>query len=144
MKIPTEIELQAAQLRDTLNEHNYYYYVLDDPRIPDSEYDRLLRELQALEAQYPELMRPDSPTQRVGAAPLSAFAEVVHSIPMLSLNNAFDDDEVHDFEKRVRERLRIQEIEYVAEPKREGLAVSFIYNDLIINQLKKPVLVHSS
>ena len=63
---------------------------------------------------------------------------------MLSLNNAFDDDEVHDFEKRVRERLRIQEIEYVAEPKREGLAVSFIYNDLIINQLKKPVLVHSS
>ncbi len=129
MKIPTEIELQAAQLRDTLNEHNYYYYVLDDPRIPDSEYDRLLRELQALEAQYPELMRPDSPTQRVGAAPLSAFAEVVHSIPMLSLNNAFDDDEVHDFEKRVRERLGVQEIEYVAEPKLDGLAASLRYED---------------
>jgi len=132
MKIPQEIQQQATQLRDSLNKHNYYYYVLDDPRIPDSEYDHLMRELQALEAQYPQLITPDSPTQRVGAAPLSAFAEVVHSIPMLSLSNAFENKEVHDFDKRVREGLGVHKIEYVAEPKLDGLAVSLRYENGIL------------
>jgi len=133
MNIPQKIEQQAAQLRETLNEHNYYYYVLDDPRLPDSEYDRLMRELQTLEAQYPKLMTADSPTQRVGAAPLSAFAEVVHTRPMLSLNNAFEADELDDFDKRVRERLEVEKIEYVAELKLDGLAVSLRYeNGLLV------------
>jgi DNA ligase (NAD+) len=127
------IKKKINNLRDTLNEHNYYYYVLDDPRIPDSEYDHLMRELQALEAQNPELITPDSPTQRIGAAPLSAFAEVVHTIPMLSLSNAFENEEVHDFDKRVRERLGLDNIEYVAEPKLDGLAVSLRYeNGLLV------------
>jgi DNA ligase (NAD+) len=127
MKVPKKIQQKVVQLRDAINEYNYYYYVLDDPRIPDSEYDRLLRELQTLEAQNPELIRPDSPTQRVGAPPLSAFAEVVHTTPMLSLGNAFEDKEVHDFDKRVRERLKGANLEYVAEPKLDGLAVSLRY-----------------
>jgi DNA ligase (NAD+) len=127
MKAPKKIQQKAIHLRDAINEYNYYYYVLDDPRIPDSEYDRLLRELQTLEVQNPELVTPDSPTQRVGAPPLSAFDEVVHTTPMLSLSNAFEDKEVHDFDKRVRERLKGANLEYVAEPKLDGLAVSLRY-----------------
>jgi len=127
MKAPKKNQQKVAQLRDAINEYNYYYYVLDDPRIPDSEYDRLLRALQTLETQNPELVTPDSPTQRVGAPPLSAFAEVVHTTPMLSLGNAFEDKEVHDFDKRVRERLKGANLEYVAEPKLDGLAVSLRY-----------------
>ncbi len=132
MKIPKKIQQQATQLRERLNKHNYYYYVLDDPRLPDSEYDQLMRELQALEAEYPQLITPDSPTQRVGAAPLSAFAEVIHSIPMLSLGNAFENKEVHDFDKRVREGLGVHKIEYVAETKLDGLAVSLRYENGIL------------
>ncbi len=127
MITPNKIQQEATQLRDSINEHNYCYYVLDDPRIPDSEYDRLMQALQALEAEYPDLVMPDSPTQRVGAAPLSAFAEVDHTIPMLSLSNAFEHKEVHDFDQRVRERLGEENIEYVAEPKLDGLAVSLRY-----------------
>ena len=127
MKAPKKIQQKVVPLRDAINEYNYYYYVLDDPRIPDSEYDRLLRELQTLETQNPELITPDSPTQRVGAPPLSAFAEVVHTTPMLSLGNAFEDKEVHDFDKRVQERLKGANLEYVAEPKLDGLAVSLRY-----------------
>jgi DNA ligase (NAD+) len=133
MNIPKKIQEQVAELHQTINEHNYYYYVLDDPRLPDSEYDRLMRELQTFETQYPNLKTSDSPTQRVGAAPLSAFAEVVHTLPMLSLNNAFEASEVHDFDKRMRERLEIEKIEYVAEPKLDGLAVSLRYeNGLLV------------
>jgi len=127
MKMTQPIQQQAERLRDSLNEHNYYYYALNEPRIPDSEYDQLQRELQALEAQHPELITPDSPTQRVGAAPLSVFAEVAHTIPMLSLGNAFDEQEFHNFDKRVRERLAIGELEYIAEPKIDGLAISLRY-----------------
>lgn len=127
MIIHNKIQQEATQLRDSINEHNYCYYVLDEPRIPDSEYDRLMLALQALEAEYPDLVTPDTPTQRVGAAPLSAFAEVAHTIPMLSLNNAFEHKEVHDFDQRVRERLGEEAIEYVAEPKLDGLAVSLRY-----------------
>lgn len=133
MEIPEKIQQQITQLRNTLDEHNYYYYVLDDPRIPDSEYDRLMRELQKLEEQYPQLITVDSPTQRVGATPLSAFAEVVHAMPMLSLGNAFEEEEVFDFDKRLRERLGVAEIEYVTELKLDGLAVSLRYeNGLLI------------
>ncbi len=118
---------RAAQLRDQIRYHNYRYYVLDDPEIPDAEYDRLLRELQALEAEHPELISPDSPTQRVGAKPLAAFGEVRHEVPMLSLDNAFDDQELADFDRRVRERLGIESVSYTAEPKLDGLAVSLLY-----------------
>jgi len=124
---PADIQQQLTQLRNLINEHNYYYYVLDDPHIPDGDYDQLLTTLQALEAQYPELITPDSPTQRVGAKPLSQFDEVVHTLPMLSLSNAFQEEEVYEFDKRVRERLQISQVEYVAEPKMDGLAVSLRY-----------------
>ena len=118
---------RVEQLREQIRLHNYRYYVLDDPLVPDAEYDRLMRELQALEAEYPELVTADSPTQRVGATPLSEFGEIRHERPMLSLDNAFDDEEVADFDRRARERLQVEEIEYAAEPKLDGLAVSLLY-----------------
>ena len=119
---------RACILRAEIDEHNYRYYVLDAPLISDAEYDRLFRELQALEADHPELVRSDSPTQRVGAAPLTGFAAVLHVTPMLSLNNAFADDEVMAFDRRVREGLAVDdEVSYVAEPKFDGLAVSLSY-----------------
>jgi DNA ligase (NAD+) len=118
---------RVQQLREQIRFHNYRYYVLDDPLIPDAEYDRLLRELQALEAEHPELVTEDSPTRRIGATPLSEFGEVRHEVPMLSLDNAFDDDELADFDRRARERLQVDEIEYTAEPKLDGLAVSLLY-----------------
>jgi DNA ligase (NAD+) len=117
----------AEKLRNDINYHNYRYYVLDDPEIPDSEYDRLLRELQELEAKHPELVTHDSPTQRVGAEPLDAFSEVKHEVPMLSLGNAFNDQEVSDFDRRAREKLDVQSIEYAVEPKLDGLAISLLY-----------------
>ncbi|WP_069470791.1 NAD-dependent DNA ligase LigA [Candidatus Marithrix sp. Canyon 246] len=123
MKIPKKIESQAAKLRHTINEHNYYYYVVDDPRVPDSEYDLLLRELQDLEAKYPDLVTADSPSQRVGAPPLDAFAKIVHSVPMLSLNNAFNYQEAEDFAKD------FANTEFFAELKFDGLAVSLRYED---------------
>ncbi len=132
MAISKSIQQHLIQLRTTIQEHNYYYYVLDNPQLPDSEYDRLLRELQNLEAQYPKLITPDSPTQRVGAPPSSAFSEVIHSLPMLSLNNAFDDNEVYEFDQRLRDRLAVNTIEYAAEPKLDGLAVSLRYEQGIL------------
>lgn len=119
---------RIQQLRDEINHHNYLYYVLDEPHLPDSEYDRMLRELQQLEAKHPSLITPDSPTQRVGAEPLKSFTEVKHHLPMLSLDNAFSDEEFENFERRVKERLDIDaEISYCAEPKLDGLAVSLRY-----------------
>ncbi len=119
---------RIQQLRDEINHHNYLYYVLDEPHLPDSEYDRMLRELQQLEAKHPDLITPDSPTQRVGAEPLKSFAEVKHRLPMLSLDNAFSDAEFENFERRVKERLETdQDITYCAEPKLDGLAVSLRY-----------------
>ncbi len=128
-------------LRDRIRQHNHAYYVLDDPQIPDAEYDRLLRELQTLEAEHPELITADSPTQRVGAEPLKAFGEVKHEVAMLSLDNAFDDDELADFDRRMHDRLKKNKlfeslaeegIEYTAEPKLDGLAVSLLYEDGIL------------
>ncbi|MGD8925910.1 MAG: NAD-dependent DNA ligase LigA [Thioalkalispiraceae bacterium] len=120
---------RVEKLREEINHHNYLYYVLDAPEIPDSEYDRLLRELQGLEQKHPELITSDSPTQRVGARPLSAFAEIKHLQPMLSLNNAFDEQEVVDFNRRAAEKLNAKHIIYAAEPKLDGLAISLLYED---------------
>ena len=123
-----DLAAKAAALREQINHHNYQYYVLDDPQIPDSEYDRLLRALEALETEHPSLVRADSPTQRVGASPLAAFDQVRHAIPMLSLENAFGDQEYDDFDRRVRDRLSSeQDIIYAAEPKLDGLAISLRY-----------------
>ena len=125
---------QAAALRAQLEQHNHSYYVLDQPTVSDAEYDRLFRELQALELAFPELLRPDSPTQRVGGAPLAAFNEVRHATPMLSLNNAFAQEEVEAFDRRVAEALGSPLIEYATEPKYDGLAVSLVYeNGLLVS-----------
>ena len=130
MTIPKAARERARALREQIAFHNYRYYVLDDPLIPDSEYDRLMAELQGLEAQHPELVTPDSPTQRVGAAPLAEFAEVRHRVPMLSLDNAFTEEDLASFDRRVRERLGVEgEVAYAAEPKLDGLAVSLRYEE---------------
>ena len=125
----TAIAERIEKLRALLNEANYRYYVLDAPTLPDSEYDGLLRELQAIEVDHPELLTSDSPTQRVGAGPVKAFAEFGHAIPMLSLNNAFSEEEVAAFDRRVREGLDRMDaaIEYAVEPKFDGLAVALHY-----------------
>lgn len=120
---------RAARLREQLAEAAHRYYVLDDPHLPDADYDRLLRELEALEAEHPELVTPDSPTQRVGAPPDTAFDPVTHRLPMQSLGNAFSEDEVRDFDRRVREALSEapEQVAYAVEPKMDGLAVSLTY-----------------
>jgi DNA ligase (NAD+) len=133
MIAPQHVVSRVNSLRDEINTHNYRYYVLDAPTVPDSEYDRLLRELADLECQYPELVVPDSPTQRVGAEPAAGFSEVRHGTPMLSLENAFAEDEVTAFDRRVRDRLSIDtEIAYSAEPKLDGVAVSIRYVDGVL------------
>lgn len=133
-KKSTKDELTASSeidsLRELLNEHGYRYYVLDEPDLPDAEYDRLIKQLQKLEEEYPKLISPESPTQRVGGEPLSAFQQVKHDIPMLSLDNAFTDPELLDFDKRLKERLKTDgDIEYACEPKLDGIAVSLLYRD---------------
>ena len=116
---------KIEQLRDQIDKHNYSYYVLDDPTIPDSEYDRLMRELQGLETENPEFFSESSPTQRVGATPLKAFTQVSHSIPMLSLDNAFSQEEMTDFLSRIKDRLKTdQATVFAVEPKLDGLAIS--------------------
>jgi DNA ligase (NAD+) len=120
---------RAAALRTQIGEANYRYHVLDEPTITDAEYDKLMRELEAVEAAYPELRTPDSPTQRVGAAPSREFAEVRHALPMLSLANAFSEIEVEDFVRRIRERVGRDDLEFAVEPKFDGLAISLHYED---------------
>jgi len=127
MAVGERLRRRAEELRREIEEHDYRYYVLDAPVIPDAEYDKLFRELAELEAAHPELVTPDSPTQRVGGAPLEGFPQVVHAAPMLSLNNAFSDDDVIGFDRRAREGLGKAEIEYEAEPKFDGLAISLLY-----------------
>jgi DNA ligase (NAD+) len=127
---PAAVRQRATQLRAEIDRHNYRYHVLDDPEIPDAEYDRMLRELRALEEKHPDLIVPESPTQRIGGAPIAVFAEVRHRKPMLSLDNAFTREEVAAFDRRVRERLKTEgEIDYCCEPKVDGLAVSLTYRD---------------
>jgi len=126
---------RIAELREQLNRHSYLYYVLDNPEIPDSEYDRLYRELQQLEGRYPDQVTPDSPTQRVGEKPLAAFSQLTHRVPMLSLDNVFSEDELKAFFKRIHDRLAIEEeLDFNAEPKLDGLAVSLIYENGLLVQ----------
>ena len=127
MALDPAIALRAQALRAQLEAHNYAYYVLDAPAISDAEYDRLFRELQDLEAAHPQLADPDSPTQRVGAVPLAAFAQRQHRLPMLSLNNAFAEEEVAAFDRRCREGIGSETLDYACEPKFDGLAISLVY-----------------
>jgi DNA ligase (NAD+) len=123
-----EIQREIARLRQEIEKHNYQYYVLDDPLISDAEYDRLFRRLVELENNHPEFAAPDSPTQKVGAPPLKEFGAVRHTLPMLSLNNANDREEMEEFEERIRRFLKISEpIEYAVEPKIDGVAVELVY-----------------
>ncbi|WP_129141953.1 NAD-dependent DNA ligase LigA [Modicisalibacter coralii] len=121
---------EVTRLRTELDDANYRYYVLDDPELTDADYDRKLRRLQEIEAQYPDLVTPDSPTQRVGAAPADGFPEVEHAVPMLSLDNAFDEDEIVAFVERVNDRLERgdDDLAFCCEPKLDGLAVSLVYD----------------
>ena len=120
---------RAASLVEELNRHNYAYYVLDAPTIPDAEYDRLFRELQELEAAHPELITPESPTQRVGGTPLLQFAQVSHDVPMLSLSNGFDEEEIRAFDQRIRDGLQVGQVEYATELKFDGLAINLRYEN---------------
>lgn len=132
MSAPAQVKTRVEALRSEINFHNRQYYVYDDPRIPDAEYDRLMRELQELESAFPELITADSPSQRVGGEPLEGFEEVVHRVPMLSLDNAFSEEEMLDFDRRVHERLGLKQaiaINYVAEPKLDGLAINLRFED---------------
>lgn len=126
-------ETRILELRAELDQHNFRYHVLDEPSIPDVEYDRLFHELKALEAENPHLVTPDSPTQRVGSAALSAFTQVRHEIPMLSLGNAFEETDMLEFDRRVNEGLDLpaasKKVEYSCEPKLDGLAVSLLYQN---------------
>jgi DNA ligase (NAD+) len=134
MPSPKPARARLEHLRREVERHNRLYYVLDSPEITDAEYDRLFQELIELEGRHPELASPDSPTRRVGAPPLPEFAEVRHRTPMLSLNNAFDEEEVRAFDRRVREGLGRDAVEYAVEPKFDGLAVSLSYRDGIFVQ----------
>lgn len=126
----TQAAQEAQDLRDQIRRHDYLYYVVDSPEITDAQYDRLYRRLEHLELLYPELVTPDSPTQRVGGTPLEKFGQRQHSIPMLSLSNIFDDGEFFDFDTRVRRGLGIGEnISYMVEPKLDGVAVELVYQD---------------
>ena len=126
-----DIQEQLDRLREEIRYHNYRYHVLDDPEIPDAEYDRLIRRLQKLEGDYPDLITQDSPTQRVGDAPIAAFGTVEHRLPMLSLDNAFSEEELREFHRRVTQRLELENdaehLQYTAEPKLDGAAVSLLY-----------------
>lgn len=127
------IVAEAEKLRAEINDHNYRYYALDEPQVPDAEYDRLMLRLREIEAQYPELVTPDSPTQRVGAAPLSAFGTVQHERPMLSLDNAFSDEDLLHFNRRIQDRLKhTDHIEFACEVKLDGIAVSLLYRDGVL------------
>ncbi len=125
---------RAEALRQLIDYHDYRYYVLDDPEIPDAEYDRLWRELQALEAAHPELISPESPTQRVGGRPLETFATVAHRVPMLSLDNAMNEGQLRDFDARMRKDLHREQVRYLAEPKLDGLAISLTYENAILTR----------
>jgi len=126
---------RAAELRQEINHHNYRYYVLDSPVISDAQYDKLLRELQELEAKYPELITPDSPTQRVGAAASEEFGEVRHSLPMTSMDNAFSDEEVGEWDRRVHKGLDVEgDVAYTAEPKFDGTSISLRYESGVLVQ----------
>ena len=130
----TEANKTMTTLREELNRHNYLYYVLDQPEVSDAKYDQLYRKLVALEAQYPELVTADSPTQRVGGAPRAGFQTVQHRIPLLSLNNAFSEQELRDFDQRIKRLIREENPDYVGELKIDGLTVTLTYEDGVLTQ----------
>jgi DNA ligase (NAD+) len=135
MAVPKSVAARAKDLRETIERANYDYYVLDAPTLPDAEYDRLFRELQELERMHPALATPDSPTLRIGMTPVTEFAQVAHATPMLSLGNAFSDEEVTAFDRRVREGLGAEgDVDYAVEPKFDGLAVSLSYEQGVFAQ----------
>lgn len=136
LQMSHSIETQLEHLREKLREYEYHYHVLDNPLVPDAEYDRLMNELKNLEWQHPELITSDSPTQRVGAKPLDGFAQITHETPMLSLDNAFSDDDLIGFLRRIEDRIAINsnQIEFCCEPKLDGLAVSILYVDGVLTQ----------
>ena len=123
-----QAEKRVEELRKEIRHHNYLYYVLNKPEISDAEYDRLMNELKELESKFPELITPDSPTQRVGAEPAEQFETVRHVKPMLSLDTAMEEKEIKKFDERVKRELGVSEVEYVAEPKLDGLSVELIYD----------------
>ena len=132
MSTPSQAMQRHQQLKLEIEDHNTAYHSFDAPKISDAEYDLLMRELQALEAQYPDLQSPDSPSQRVGAAPLDEFRQIKHELAMLSLSNGFSDQDIRAFDKRLHKQLETDEslsFTYVAEPKLDGLAVSIMYKD---------------
>src|SRR5438552_16727210 len=124
---PTDIEHQIEDLREQIRRHEYLYYVEDAPEISDVEFDRLMQELKQLEAEHPTLITPDSPTQRVGGKPREGFVKVEHSRPMLSLDNAYNEQELRDWERRVRELAGAGKIEYVCELKLDGMSMALTY-----------------
>jgi DNA ligase (NAD+) len=134
----TEIEREVESLRERLDNWNYQYYVLDQPTVPDAEYDRAMRRLLELEAAHPELMRSDSPSQRVGAAPQNQFSQITHEVPMLSLDNAFNEQDMRDFNRRLLDRLgkdgEVEPVEFACEPKLDGIAVSLLYRDGVLER----------
>ncbi|MBM5812996.1 MAG: NAD-dependent DNA ligase LigA [Gammaproteobacteria bacterium] len=135
MPVPASARRRADWLRAELTRHDYRYYVLDDPEVPDAAYDRLLVELRELEARHSQLITPDSPTQRVGGAPVASFAAVRHHLPMLSLDNAFTREDVEAFDRRIRERLETEhEVEYACEPKLDGVAIGVTWKDGVLEQ----------
>ena len=137
--IPTSVLVEYERIKDTLNQHNHLYYVLDDPSVPDSEYDRQMLQLKNFEQQHPALLSDDSPSQRVGGKALDAFTQVRHAMPMLSLDNAFSDTELQDFDRRIKERLNYAvlknpvDIEFACEPKLDGVAVSLLYKKVLVH-----------
>lgn len=129
-----EIKHEIERLRAKIEEHNYRYYILDDPSIADAEYDKLFSQLQKLEKEYPQFITSDSPTQRVGVTPLKIFKQVAHDVPMLSLENAFDEEDILAFDQRIADRLKINNVEYCCEPKLDGLAVNIRYKEGVLVQ----------
>jgi NAD-dependent DNA ligase len=124
MAAPEDVVKRVSDLRSAIERHNYLYHSLDSPEIPDAEFDHLFNELKEREQQYPELVTSDSPTQRVGSVPLSAFSQVRHELPMLSLDNAFEQADLGDFDRRVKSRLAQEDsVVYSCEPKIDGVAV---------------------
>ena len=124
---------RAKELRELIEQHNYNYYILDAPSISDGEYDKLFKELEALEVKHPQLIIAESPTQRIGAKPLSEFSTIQHRLPMLSLANAMNTEELLAFDERIKKRLDTENsIEYIAEPKLDGLGVELVYEQGIM------------
>ncbi|MGZ5091607.1 MAG: NAD-dependent DNA ligase LigA [Burkholderiales bacterium] len=129
MSVARDVRARITTLREQIERHNYQYHALDAPLVSDAEYDALFRELQELEEKFPELVTPDSPTQRIGTQPQAEFGDVRHRLPMLSLGNAFENEDVIAFDRRVREALGVEQVEYAAEPKFDGLAIGLTYAD---------------